>query len=568
MSATRTRKGRQAPTLEPARPCNLCHGNEGCFTRLVAGRREILCRDRLTPVPDYTLLDVRDGFGVHVLEEFGHTPEPNAACDPRGLTNFTEEPVPVEGSADRTRLVRIGLSGREVQRRLYRLTGGWPRRVGPRLFVPTPDHRLQWLDTPAALFAYIGSAVTPAGVTANAVDWRDRGTRMVSRTEFFAHLGQSATCYEAVELFPHHPPLPDHFYCHPPAEGGDGSALAGLLDRYRPASAVDADLLRACFLTLVWGGPAGQRPAFLFTARPGDPKGGVGVGKSTVAKHIALLMGGAVDVKEKSDTIADVKTRLLSADGMSKRVVLFDNVKQAKFGWADLEGLVTALDVSGHVMYWGEGQRPNHLVYLITLNGASLSRDMAQRCVIIQLDRPKFTDTWEADAEAYIDAHRWAILGDLLSTLRCRPRRLSSFTRWAAWEGQVLARVSDPAACQAAIAERQGEVDEDTDEEHRVREAFAEALQSCDLPPDDTIARFAASAVTEAVSRATGVRASATAATGLLKAKAIAELRKADVKGGRYWMWAGKGVPAGQTCRLLIRFDPAARRFVTADMPG
>ena len=45
-------------------------------------------------------------------------------------------------------------------------------------------------------------------------------------------------------------------------------------------------------------------------------------------------------------------------------------------------------------MYIGEAQRPNTLTWFVTLNGAYLSKDLAQRCVLIRLDRPTFTGNW------------------------------------------------------------------------------------------------------------------------------------------------------------------------------
>jgi len=156
--------------------------------------------------------------------------------------------------------------------------------------------------------------------------------------------------------------------------------------------------VRACFLTLAWGGPPGARPAWLFTSA--DDKGaGRGVGKSAVAKVAARLVGGHIDLAA-NERMPDVITRLLTPDALERRVVLLDNVKSLKLSWGELEALIRNDSVSGHRLYHGESRRPNTLTYCLTLNGAALSRDMAQRCVIVKLARPQYGPTWEEDTYA------------------------------------------------------------------------------------------------------------------------------------------------------------------------
>ena len=76
--------------------------------------------------------------------------------------------------------------------------------------------------------------------------------------------------------------------------------------------------------------------------------------------------------------------RLLSPQGRGKRVVLLDNVKSHRFSWAELEAFITSPVISGHEMYRGEGQRPNTTTVAITVNGASLSKDLAQRAIVVR----------------------------------------------------------------------------------------------------------------------------------------------------------------------------------------
>ena len=89
-------------------------------------------------------------------------------------------------------------------------------------------------------------------------------------------------------------------------------------------------------------------------------------------------------------------------------------------------------------MYVGEASRPNLITWLITLNGASLSTDMAQRVVEIRLADPEYRETWDSEVTAFIDANRDSILGDLIRFLRQPPKPLVRCSRWATWDGQVL----------------------------------------------------------------------------------------------------------------------------------
>ena len=52
--------------------------------------------------------------------------------------------------------------------------------------------------------------------------------------------------------------------------------------------------------------------------------------------------------------------------------------------------MITTDIISGKRLYMGEGRRPNTITHVITLNGASLSKDLAQRCIPIKLARPKW----------------------------------------------------------------------------------------------------------------------------------------------------------------------------------
>src|SRR5262249_54282016 len=149
--------------------------------------------------------------------------------------------------------------------------------------------------------------------------------------------------------------------------------------------------------------------------------------------------------------------RLLSPEGLERRVAQLDNVKTLRFSWSELEGLITDSIISGRQLYVGEGRRPNTLTWCITLNGANLSKDLAQRCIIVNVARPEYSATWEEETIALIEEKRWEIIGDILAALRSEPASLRRYSRRGAWEQGVLAHVADPSECQKVIEERQGD---------------------------------------------------------------------------------------------------------------
>lgn len=461
------------------------------------------------------------------------------------LANYGSQEVDHDG---KPAVIKVGLPITTITDVMYKSTHQWPKRVGSLLFAEDDDHHPLWLESADALFAWIGR------VLSGGVRWVG-GEDKVTKGEFYHGVMQTAEPYDAVEPFPHYPPMPRTWYMHQDLQGGDGQALGELLARFKPATLVDGDLLRAFFLSLLWGGAPGQRPAWLFTSEDNDPETGRGVGKSTAVKMGALLVGGHVD-GSANEPMEKLITRLLSVEGIDKRVVLVDNVKTLRFSWGELEGLITNDTVSGHRMYAGEGRRPNTLTYCLTLNGASLSKDMAQRCVIVKVARPPRDAGWEEGTRALIQEKRWAILGDLLEALRAPAEPLKRYSRWASWEAAVLARVGDPSECQKVIAERQGEVDEDAAAADVVREAFLARLKQHGLAADTAVIWFVSKDVADIVNEATDEKRARNKATAYLRTLGIPELRESRRGTGRGWTWHGSRAPADAPATLYSDFVP------------
>jgi hypothetical protein len=461
------------------------------------------------------------------------------------FANFYEATVETKDSFGKVvkKSVKVGLPANKISDRLLQVTGGFPKARGEKLFFRGKDGAPLWVKKTATLFAHIGRFYQ--GTDRNRVRWATEGSMadMLPREHFHEHLLKEVEQYDAVELFPHWPPVPGHYYAHQPVPAATGKALDGLVNRFCPATDHDGTLIRAFFLTLLWGGPGGSRPAFLFTGADGDEQAGRGVGKTTVVRLGSRLVGGFLSWRRK-EKIQDFMKRVLSEQALDKRIIFIDNVKESGLSWAELEELITNDRVSGHEMYEGEGQRLNLFTVALTGNGASLSKDLAKRFVIVKLKRPPYKPSWEKETAAYIDEHRWEIIADILSELQ-EPAlsSLSECSRWAAWEEAVLARQPDAQTCQDLIRQRQDDVDDDQLEADLVREEFVERLGK----DADHAVVFIPSKIAAFILNMVETKARSTsAATRYLRNLAIPELTPHREARKRGWIWRGKQSAPGQ----------------------
>jgi hypothetical protein len=382
-------------------------------------------------------------------------------------------------------------------------TNNWPRRVGGVLFV-VAGGAVHWLESSTSLFGWLAE-------TTGIIDW-SRVSGAVSKDEVFTTLRRKADEYLGIETHPHTPRLAKHFYLCADPKPGNGKSLDALLDRFCFATPIDRELARAAIATLGWGGPPATRPAFMLTARSGR-----GRGKTKFCQLSTALYGGYIDVSANDD-IGSIKTRLLSPEAAAKRIAMLDNVKTSRFSWGELESLLTADTISGKRLYAGEGARPNYLTWFITLNGASLSTDMAQRVVEIQLANPKYRPAWEEETRAMIEANREAIFGDIAALLTSKARPLASPTRWATWERDVLAKVTEhPDECLATICERRGAADVEVEEADIIESHFSAELLRLQYDPERDDVFIPNSVITQWLNEATGERHRTTGASRMLR---------------------------------------------------
>ncbi|QGJ68816.1 Hypothetical protein PBC10988_4790 [Planctomycetales bacterium 10988] len=425
---------------------------------------------------------------------------------------------------------------------LLTLTLNWPKGYQGKLFVRGSAGKPRYLDSPIKLFAWFDEQFH--------VDWA-KGQGFIPESRFYESLLNHVEEYEAIERFPHFPPLAGVYYMTDELPQSDGSALEKLIDFFSPNTPEDRQLIKALILTLLWGGPSGSRPAFLITGPDRDPtpeRQGRGLGKTTLATLLSELVGGPMSFSSHEE-VGRIKKRLLSPEAAKYRVALLDNLKTRRLSWAELEDLITAAKISGHRLYQGEGQRPNTLVWVLTLNGASLSKDMAERCIVIKLARPQHDPDWERKVRNYLHDHRGDIISDIRQLLEqpsVEKKGEKGFSRWAEWEAQVLCKVEDFEACQTIIRDRQQDVDDDSQEANLIRDQLQQKLRQGDYDPLTCCVSLDCRTLSRWLSDWLNKPLAPTKVTPYLTNLHIQEIDRKRCSAGAQWIWRGVASPLNQ----------------------
>lgn len=404
-----------------------------------------------------------DGHGYDDLLTLPAT-EPEPAAEPESrIANYTE----VWGDGDKPK--RHAIDIRTIHRQIDELTKCQLSVCGNTLFV-RGSRGIRWLRSYQQLFAWLHEF--------GPIDWATtcHDHCPVSREEIYHYLTESCErVYIDIATDPHCPPIESLYYAHDALPKPTGKTLDEFLAATNPESEDDRELIRAAMLTMVWGGGAGLRPAFVFTS-----KHGTGAGKTLTAETLAEVFGGAICRSRSKNSSDEFTTRLLSRESREKRVVLYDNLKGVNDS-ASIESLITSKRISGKQMYQGEGSRPNYLTWLLTANSPSLSRDLAERSVVIEIGRPKPADFVTVVAE-FLVARRKHLVADLLHILQ-GPSRSSiapkNWDRWRAWQIGVLEKLDNADRLAELIISRRRGVDGDSEEADAIKECIESYLARC-----------------------------------------------------------------------------------------
>lgn len=464
-------------------------------------------------------------------------PKGDSKYEPKGvlLKNYSVEEFTDENGKTKTQKVPLNLSS--IADKLHSATDEWPKVLdGQILFHHRGNEDVRYIRKTPQLFAWIGHQLgqPPDFIGANGFHPRE---------DFNEHLIAESENFASIELAPHVPPLDDVYYAHRALPESDGSAFEKLLSFFNPVTPEDAILIRAMFLSAIWGGQPGKKPLFLITAK------GTGTGKSTLADMAGFLFGGTFDI-QPGDDFGRIRTSLISQDGMKYRIGRIDNLKGYRLSWAEMESLITSPRIVGHRLFVGPGERPNTVLWICTSNAPGFGRDMSQRTVHLQIGKPRYSSgDFDTAVFDFVTEHKWKILADMAAIMETEPATLATATRWGLWESQVLARATDTAGAAAAmqlIASRRGKLDSDAEHvtefmqyiEHQLTR-YGYANSDSVLIPKSVLAKWS----TELTGQKTDSRrVSGDLRTGIENGT-ITNMVEHDMKRVRAFVWIGSNAP-------------------------
>lgn len=404
-----------------------------------------------------------------------HPPEPpTAPAQPADLlTNY------ITNRLENGQTQRIALTLREITTRIYRLTDGWPRRVGPRLFVDLGHPRpLRWLDSVDDLFAWLHTIAPAPGLSWGISD-DDFGTTLITQRQLFAHLTACAVAYDAAESLPYWPPVPTIYTSWPMPTEAEISAgvsddanmaaktlVAEFLGHFNPADPADEAILHGLFLTQFWGGPASERPMFVVTTADksvGADSGGreQQAGKTQVVQRICSL-GGYFEPRISKSVIGDELDKQIAGPiARSRRTFLLDNT-EGILSDPRLASYVTAETYSGAAKWEKQAERPNLTSWVVTTNELSFSTDITTRVIVLRIKHPRQLDpSWKANLIGWIAERRTELINAAITILRRGPSvpinelRAAGLSRMPQWDCEVLA--CHPSAA-AALKQRRADL--------------------------------------------------------------------------------------------------------------
>lgn len=363
--------------------------------------------------------------------------------------------------------------------------GSWPKLLGSIPFVLRGeglDSQVIHLADPASVFGWMHGTMD--------VRWHmgacEDGASGAARTpptkpelhKYLAMGGGGVESFKTVTAYPQAPPIKGTYYTPvdlPPATGKTLDTFLGMLN---PETEHDRKLMLSALLTCVWGGQPGTRPMFVFRA-----KSGVGSGKTSTAKALAAIFGGACQL-DYQESWVDLAKSMFSSSNWNARVILFDNVK-GQYGGSAIESVVTSATLSGWRAYVGTVERPNDATIFVTFNEPQLTRDMADRAVVINIGPPKHDKSFDHAAATFIAAHGLELLADLLAIMRAPVKEEIEVThrdRWQLWQQEVLGRIDGGSELAGVICARRPEVDSDAEDAMKVARAL---LDKCDTHTGD-----------------------------------------------------------------------------------
>lgn len=401
-------------------------------------------------------------------------PEVEPVLLPRhGLTNVTDDYLEIQRrGADgkmrtKTEHVTYYKPIETICTEIIHAAGGWPKLVGSVPFTMTGEGleaQANLMATPSALFAWLHQEMDVRWAVSGCQHRETKAPQTPPTKgelhEILKQGGGGIERYQMLTNYPHIPAMRGIYYTPLNLPAATGVRLAEFLAMLNPETEEDRQLMLAALLTPGWGGEPGTRPMFVLTS-----DAGVGAGKTATANALADIWGGACSL-DYEESWADLSKAMMSSNDWTARCLLFDNVK-GKFGGSALEAIVSAKTLSGWRAYVGKVSRPNDATIYVTFNMPQLTRDMAERAVVIKIGKPKHDKSFVAQTQAFIREHRLELLADLCDILR-RPIQEAispeNGDRWQHWQREILGRIRGGDELAALICARRPEVDSDADD--------------------------------------------------------------------------------------------------------
>ena len=369
------------------------------------------------------------------------------ALRPTLMNNILHE---AESKDDKPWREYVSMNG--VLNQVYNNYGGWPKNAGGLgLFYTTIDPHsgdevIKLIDNVDALFGafFHGRGAVAWEQSASCLKQGRDGenptvVKPITKKEFYEAIKEDdKNAVSCVTDLPHEPPRPGYYYCEQnlPAPSEDLKVLYGFLDFFNPDTDIDRDMILATMLSPAAGMEPGTRPIMLITSDHG-----VGVGKSSTAYALADIYNGYFPLDLNGKTFAENTKAFFSSGHANKRLLIADNLKGYISG-AELEASVSARTFEGHRMYKGTVERPNDIQLIITCNNAATSRDIADRCFVINIGPPQRGDFGEK-VRIFMAEHRKQLLADIVALLKRPagdPTKLDKRSRWEPWALNCLFR--------------------------------------------------------------------------------------------------------------------------------
>jgi len=419
---------------------------------------------------------------IQITEEIDNQERPdNLPSDPRDRVLISNVSTKVVVENGRRKIVTLYKTVDEIATDMCEALGGYPRRsnaTGVFAVKETKKDKVElWtiLDT-NDLFALLHDRAIVRWVSGECETMQGDTLSAMTKTEFFRWVKDNIEpSYDGVSEYPHVPPRRSTYYIPTQLPEPTGECLEKFIQALNPATELDRNLMLACAMTPAWGGPSGARPMFVFTSDYGQ-----GSGKTETAKAIGRIWGGSACL-DYEDNWQNISKRIMSSNDWLSRVFLFDNIK-GRFGGSAIESAVTAEWLTGHKMFVGTVKRPNDATFMLTFNLPEMSRDLAQRAVIIKVGKPCSGDFVEW-ATNFVEEHQYQLISDLLYLLKQPSQQIvgQEFAdRWRAWQRDVLSRVPNCNVDELAaeIIERRPSADVDAEESSSIVQAISDHLLS------------------------------------------------------------------------------------------